>query len=209
MRLKQRITDALLPVLKEICFRCEVNDIGFFGSAADIACPLPAKYGLDMDEGTVYNIKNGVSVDGFPLFSSARLSAGFLELDISDGALGRFAAEVISGADEAAFIPADEFELKKGLEFVRARLLDIYRQKGGGFKIPADPDSRRALWHCLTADSPSSLNKAVKESGDAAMRDRLSRFSGSEKYDLSGGAALAMAVSLYKASKTEPLDRSN
>ena len=195
MSLRQRITDALLPVLKELDGRCCAGDLGFFGGTADIALPLFAKYGVDSSEALVYNIKNGVSADGFPLFSSVRISGGFLELDVDDHALARFAAEVCASPDEAALVPADEFELGKGPGFVRARLLDIYRQKGGEFAVPRDTAARRALWHCLAADSPSSLNRAVKEAENALLRERLL------PGDLSGGAALAMAISLYEASR--------
>jgi hypothetical protein len=202
MNLKRSITDALLPVLREYCPKCSADDPGFFGSRADIAVPLGVKYGLDMDERMVYNIKNGVSMDGFPLFSSARMSSGFLELRIRDEALCRFARGTVSRADAAAFLPPDEFELFKGLGFIRARLLDLFRQRGGDITVPVSPEARRALWHCLTADSPSSLNVALKEAGEAAERGRLDGLNGNGAFELSGGAALAMAVSLYEASRT-------
>ena len=196
MSLKQRITDALLPVLQGIDARIEPCDFGFFGSGADIALPLAAKYGLDTGDSLVYNIKNGVSVNGFPLFSSVRVSGGFLELDLDDGALARFAGEAAASTEEGALVPEEEFELGKSLGFVRARLLDITKQSGGDIVIPSDPAARRALWHCLTADSPSSLNRAVKEAEAVVSRCRLS------PEILSGGAALAMAVSLYTESRT-------
>ena len=66
MRLREMLVISLLPALSGLFPEASAEDLKFFGSEADICSPLPAKYGLDMDEAAVVI---GDFFDGrFPLF---------------------------------------------------------------------------------------------------------------------------------------------
>lgn len=185
MQARRLITQALLPVLRRYCPEAEACDLLFFGGRADVCSPLPVKYGLDSGADMVYNIKTGISVGGAPLFSSVRLSGGFLEMT-----LNRTAAEYLAGPFSARGAEAEmpeSFEPGPNADCIKAGLLHAARtSKGGLGLIPEDGEARRALLFTLFADTSASRSIALRACEKVLETNRRTPV-------LGAGAALACA----------------
>lgn len=188
MILRPILEDALLGPLRELFPDAEGSDLLLFGEKADISSPLPQKNGIDIAPAAVYNILKEVSLGTVPLLSDVRIENGYLNMTIGDEALAMIcgALSQFHEPSRAEVIDIDPF----GREFIRARLLDVWFERGDGdFSPPEDPLMRRAFWNVLAADSPSSLTVALKRCGIALREDRKSP-------RLCGKAAYYMAAAL-------------
>lgn len=194
MRLREMLVISLLPALSGLFPEASAEDLKFFGSEADICSPLPAKYGLDTDRDTVYNMVNGTTILGRPMLRSAALSFGYLNFTLTEQALELLADEAIIHGQP--FIPDERIETGSGLYSVRSRLRDIAAVSDGAFYEPIGRVMRSAFLHCLLADSPASLSIALSEADEAIRIHRIAKACGEGEL-LSGKAALAMAACLY------------
>lgn len=187
MKPREQIEEALLPALRRLYPPACGRDLLFFGERADISSPLPKKNGVDIAPAVVYNILKEVALGSIPLLSDIDIEDGFLNLTVGDEALALLCGAVSStwAQPPAETIEVDPF----GREYIRARLLDIFHERGGAFSVPEEPLMRRAFWNVLAADSPASLSVALRRCGAALAADRKSRL-------LSGAAALIMASAL-------------
>lgn len=172
MNVRALLTTAILPVLRRYFPEAEPADLGFFGGYADISSALPKKNGLDLSPETVYNIRTAISIGGAPLFSDAVCEAGFLGFTLSGEAL-----EVIAGALAAESFPMEPspvIELGATPECIHARLLDAaHALPEAPFKPPAG-EARAAFWHLIAADTPSSLEIALRQTEAALDAHRRS-----------------------------------
>ncbi|MBR3383561.1 MAG: hypothetical protein IKG85_11085 [Clostridia bacterium] len=184
MSMRSQLEEALLPALREVFPEASGEDILLMGRRADICCPLPRKYGIDIPESMVYNIMDGVHVGGMPLLSGADFVDGFINFNLEEDALRLFAEQA---ASKASLLLPDGFELGLNAGAVRAGLLHASRTAGEGLPtVPSDEAARRALRCALAADSQSAVNVALRLAEETLRRNRKHRF-------LSETTALAMA----------------
>lgn len=187
MSIRPQIEKALMPALLKVFPEAEPGDILLMGERADVCTPLPRKYGIDIGGETVYNILYEANIGGVQLFSGADVSDGFLNFRLSDGAVARFAQGLAGGASLERPKAA-----RVGLcrEYVRLLLLHAAdTAKEDGPLPPSDEGARRALRCCMAADSPASLQIAVRLADEVLRRNRKTRLLGRT-------AALAMAAAL-------------
>lgn len=163
---KALVTSLLLPPLRELFPLITEGDLLFFGKKADISSPAPQKYGVDISCSAVYNICKDVIIGKSTLLSSVVTVGGFINLNVSDEGLGALIGYA-SSLGEAAL--PDTVKVGSDLSYVIAKLLDISYQAEAFSLIPTG-EARRALWICLMADRPSSLNVAA-ELAYAAIRE--------------------------------------
>lgn len=192
---REKLSDALLNGLAPFFPCLERSDLYYFGDYADVSVPIMQKYGLDITEEIVYNIKSSVMYEENKLFSDAREERGFLNIILSDDAISALMQSV---TDNGLHSPSDRIEIGCCVSFIHARLLDAAFQDCNDTGIPAfGCPARRALLQCILADSPESLNIALRNTDLALRIDRRSRFEGSTGI-LDRAAALAMASALEK-----------
>ncbi|MBO6061598.1 MAG: hypothetical protein J6P98_05745 [Clostridia bacterium] len=195
MNIRQIVTAAVLPPLRRVFPGAGSADLLFFGPAADIASPLPGKTGLDFTEEKVYNILTNVSAGWSPLFTRVGVSGGFLEFTLSDPAVEYLASALLAERGAPPF-PAG-FELGPEPACAVAGLLTAAAcAKDAGFTVPKEPEIRKALLLSLFADTPASVNKAVRAAQNALRSSRRGA-------QLSRGAALSMAAALSRFTEQE------
>lgn len=194
MHARRLITAALLPVLRRVFPDAGPGDLLFFGGAADVCSPLPAKYGLDIGADTVYNILTGVSVGGSPLLESLESRGGFLEMTLSPAAVELLAA---SAAGRGACMP-ERFELGANADCIKAGMLHAARlAKDGGF-VPGDAGARKALLLTLFADTPQSRSIALKACETILDENRRRSILGA-----GAATACACAIDAWASENTE------
>ena len=185
MTTRERIANALLPVLRGHVQGISGSDLDFFGGYADIASPVPRKYGVDLTDDIVYNIRVSSVFDSLPLLESVIQENGYWSFTVSSGVIEYLAAEAASGIERLTPCP----EMDTGLDprFLHARLLDA-AERNVGDDIP---EARRALWLALTADPERNRSIILRAVADALDRSR--RTPGIKR-----SSALAMAACIEK-----------
>ena len=192
MSIRPQIEEALLPALRRVFPGARGEDLLLMGERADVCTPLPRKYGLDIDDKTVYNILYETRLGGERLFSEAEAVDGFLNFRLSDGAVARFAEGLAGGAS-----PERPKAARIGLnpEYVRMLLLHAADTAAeDGPLPPKDEGARRALRCCMAADSAASLQVSLRLAGEVLRRNRRELL-------LGRAAALAMAAALESFSE--------
>lgn len=191
--IKALVTAELLPRLRRLCPQLTERDLLFFGTRCDVAAPVGAKYGIDTDAESVYNVVNGT--DCLLSFSEAAVKGGFIGLTVSDETLEFLLREALRrfGSDTAA---AGTVETGDETGCVRALLATAAGRSGAADGIPSDRTLRRALWLCITADSPASFARAVSAASEAVSLHRRGVALGKAEMQLGPSAARAMAASL-------------
>ena len=184
----------MISGLRPFCPDLEKSDLNFFGKNTDVSLPIKCKYCLDITCEIVYNIKSSIYFEGTLLISDARENRGFLNICISDNVI---LSLIQSLTDQAVRFPAERIEIGYKAAYIHARLLDAAFQSRQDAGIPHDDPARRALLQCLLADSPESLNIALRTAEKALRHDRQIRAEGKES-SIGKTAALAMAASLEK-----------
>ena len=186
---RERITAALLPALQRVFPGAGASDITFFGAYADVSSPLPRKYGVDISETAVYNIRDEVCLGGRALFSEAWVSGGFINFGISEEAF----LSLCEGLGNAPSSPAEVIGLSPcGVDYAVARLLDTANERPDApFSLGRRFSSVRLSFRmAVFCDSPASRNLAADACLKALALDRRERLLGRRP-------ALFMAAALY------------
>ncbi|MBR0135650.1 MAG: hypothetical protein IJM18_05570, partial [Clostridia bacterium] len=134
-------------------------------------------------------IKDETMIGELRLLSSVEIADGFINFTLSDEALGSFTEDCAGYGEGELFpvIPAGDTP-----EYAHAALLGICLRPGEeGGAVPSDPEARKALWLCLSADSPASFNLAANKICAVLKKHRKTPV-------LTKRAARAMAASLRR-----------
>ncbi|MBO4385141.1 MAG: hypothetical protein J5854_06960 [Clostridia bacterium] len=194
MNARDKLFELILPVFESVFGRFEREDLLFFGDRADVVSPAPKKNSLDAEPNMVYNIKSS-SYKGALLFEDVTASGGFVNMTLSNEAIGLLADVFVEGR----LLPGipDGFRIGGNGELL-AMLIPIAKSCGGEFP-PKDPAVRRATLSAMFSDTPESLNRAAAHIRRALKLDRAARVSG--KRLIPGRAALIMALALESDNK--------
>lgn len=203
MLIREKLDGLILPALRLLAPGAERGDIKYFSGFADVSSPLPAKYGIDIDAPTVYNILKQTALEGVPLFLRASAEGGFLNLYLTDEAIEKLAE--ISCELGGSLEPAAEIEVGTNPASVHARLSAIaHSSEDGAFTLTGI--GRRAFLRILTASTEASLNIALAETEGALWAHRRALVKGERSMLIPGRAARAMALALSRLSENTTIE---